>query len=176
MENAIGSFIGGIGLILLTNKQCSQEVNTDKGSVVVESKEFLKSKSTVDALCDIASLTLHNDCIKDLAVTYERENPRLSSGALTWSGNSKPIPEISAGIPDYVRVPLLGSWFSVKGHIGYGRLTDDTWRKDNGGGTYAEGVLFHSKSLFVRFGDYDRFPLQVTLGLEMRYCGYCGQL
>ena len=98
---------------------------------------------------------------------WSDKNPRLSSGALTWSGNSKPIPEISAGIPDYVRVPLLGSWFSVKGHIGYGRLTDDTWRKDNGGGTYADGVLFHSKSLFVRFGDYGRFPLQVTLGLEM---------
>ena len=74
MENAIGSFIGSIGLILLTYKQCSQEVNTDKGTVVVESKEFLKSKSTVDALCEIASLTLHNDSIKDLAVTYERED------------------------------------------------------------------------------------------------------
>lgn len=74
MENAIGSIIGGIGLILLTNKQCSQEVNTDKGTVVVESKEFLKSKSTVDALCDIATLTLHNDSIKDLSVTYERED------------------------------------------------------------------------------------------------------
>ena len=95
------------------------------------------------------------------------KNPKLSSGALTWSGNSKPIPEIRAGIPDYVLIPILGSWFSVKGHLGYGRMTDDAWRKENGGGSYAQGVLFHSKSLFVRFGDLERFPLQVTLGLEM---------
>ena len=98
---------------------------------------------------------------------WSDKNPKLSSGALTWSGNSKPILEIRAGIPDYVRIPILGDWFSIKGHLGYGRLTDDTWRKENGGGSYAEGVLFHSKSLFVRLGDYERFPLQVTLGLEM---------
>ena len=98
---------------------------------------------------------------------WSDKNPKLSSGALTWSGNSKPIPELRAGIPEYVRVPILGSWFSVKGHVGYGRLTDDTWRKDYGGGSYTEDILFHSKSLFVRFGDYERFPLQVTLGLEM---------
>lgn len=98
---------------------------------------------------------------------WSDKNPKLSSGALTWSGNSKPIPELRAGIPEYVRVPILGSWFSVKGHVGYGRLTDDKWRKDYGGGSYTEDILFHSKSLFVRFGDYERFPLQVTLGLEM---------
>lgn len=98
---------------------------------------------------------------------WSDKNPQLSSGALTWSGNSKPIPEIRAGIPDYVRIPKLGSWFSVKGQLGYGRLTDDVWRKENGVGSYAQGVIFHSKSLFVRFGDEERFPLQVTLGLEI---------
>ena len=29
------------------------------------------------------------------------------------------------------------------------------------------GVLFHSKSAFLRVGDQERFPLQVTIGLEM---------
>ena len=94
-------------------------------------------------------------------------NPLLSSGALTWSGNSKPIPEVRVGIPEYVRIPILGSWFSVKGHLGYGRLTDDAWRSEHGGGSYVDGVLFHSKSAFLRFGDQERFPLEVTLGLEM---------
>ena len=91
----------------------------------------------------------------------------LSSGALTWSGNSQPVPEVRAGIPDYVRVPILGGWFSVKGHIGYGRLTDDQWRQAHSVGHYVEGILFHSKSAFVRVGDKERFPLQFTLGLEM---------
>lgn len=99
---------------------------------------------------------------------WSDKNHTLSSGALTWSGNSQPVPDIRIGIPDYVRVPILGSWFSVKGHVGYGRLTDDKWRKNNPvGNQYIDGVLFHSKSAFIRVGDYDRFPLQFTLGLEM---------
>lgn len=98
---------------------------------------------------------------------WSDKNPSLSTGALTWSGNGKPIPEVRAGIPEFVRIPLLGSWFSLKGHIGYGRLTDDDWRREHGGYQYMNGVLFHSKSAFLRFGDQERFPLQVTLGLEM---------
>jgi len=94
-------------------------------------------------------------------------NRYLSSGALTWSGNSKPIPQVRAGIPDYVRIPILGRWFSVKGHVGYGRLTDDEWRKEHGAGSYVNGALFHSKSLFLRVGDQERFPLEATIGLEM---------
>lgn len=98
---------------------------------------------------------------------WNDKNHYLSTGALTWSGNSKPVPEVRAGIPEFVRIPVLGSWFSLKGHIGYGRLTDDVWRREHGGGSYMNGVLFHSKSAFLRVGDQERFPLQVTIGLEM---------
>ena len=98
---------------------------------------------------------------------WSDKNQTLSSGALTWSGNSKPIQEMRAGIPTYVRIPVLGNWFSVKGHVGYGRMTDDKWRQSHGNGAYMDRILFHSKSAFIRFGDEERFPLQVTLGLEM---------
>ena len=102
----------------------------------------------------------------------ELKNPSLSSGGLTWSGNSQPIPQIRAGIPEFTRIPVLGSWFSVKGHVGYGRFTDDKWRKSqaesaNMGNSYTDGLLFHSKDLFLKFGDVDRFPFEVTVGLEM---------
>ena len=56
---------------------------------------------------------------------------------------------------------------SIKGHLGYGRLTDVEWRKNHNAEGYIDGILFHSKSAFIRFGDTERFPLQVTLGLEM---------
>ena len=98
---------------------------------------------------------------------WSDKNHSLSTGALTWSGNSKPIPEVRAGIPDFVRIPFTGGWLFIKGHIGYGCLTDDDWRREHGGIDYMNGVLFHSKSAFLRFGDQERFPLQVTLGLEM---------
>ena len=98
---------------------------------------------------------------------WNDKNHSLSSGALTWSGNSRPIPEIRAGIPNYVKIPILGSWLSVRGHVGYGRMTDDKWRQSHRNDTYMDGILFHSKSAFIRFGDKERFPLHITLGLEM---------
>jgi len=98
---------------------------------------------------------------------WDDKNHLLSSGALTWSGNSRPIPEARIGIPDYVRIPVLGGWFSLRGHLGYGRMTDDKWRRSHNNGRYTDGILFHSKSAFLRLGDEERFPLQVTLGLEM---------
>ena len=91
----------------------------------------------------------------------------LPAVPLTWSGNSKPIPEVRAGIPEFVSVPFTGNWVALKGHIGYGRMTDDCWRREHGGNLYMNGVLFHSKSAFLRFGDSSRFPLQVSIGLEM---------
>ena len=98
---------------------------------------------------------------------WSDKNHSLSTGALTWSGNSKPIPEVRAGLPEFVRIPSTGGWFFIKGHIGYGSLTDDDWRREHDGYQYVNGILFHSKSAFLRFGDQERFPLQVTLGLEM---------
>ena len=110
----------------------------------------------------------------------ELKNSRLSSGGLTWSGNSCPIPQIRLELPEFVRLPILGNWFSVKAHIAYGRLTDDKWRKEMAvmpsvQGSYTDKILFHSKDLFVRFGNPDRIPFQVTLGLEM-YCLFGGTM
>ncbi len=110
----------------------------------------------------------------------EQKNHRLSSGGLTWSGNSRPVPQIRLGIPDYTRVPILGNWFSVKGHIGYGRFTDDKWRRDQAASAittdrYTDGILLHTKDAFVKFGDLERFPLEATLGLEM-YCVFGGAM
>lgn len=98
---------------------------------------------------------------------WSDKNRYLSSGALTWSGNSKPVPQVRAGIPEFVPISFLGNWLSVKGHLGYGRLTDDNWRREHSGSSYVDGVLFHTKSAFLRFGNEDKFPLQVTVGLEM---------
>lgn len=98
---------------------------------------------------------------------FSDKNSKLSTGGLTWSGNSRSIPEIRAGIPEFVRVPVLGNWFSIKGHLGYGRMTDDKWRRNKNNHTYTDGILFHTKDAYIRFGQEERFPLLVTLGLEM---------
>ena len=113
----------------------------------------------------------------------ELKNPALSSGGLTWSGNSRPVPQVRLGLPDYVRLHILGDWFSVKTHIAYGRLTDDKWRRDRASqaetaflkGRYTDRLLYHSKDMFLRFGNPDRMPFQATIGLEM-YCIFGGTM
>lgn len=102
----------------------------------------------------------------------EFKNPLLSTGGLTWSGNSRPVPQIRAGIPEFTRIPVLDKWISVKGYAAYGLYTDSQWRREWAGkasGTpeYIDKILFHSKALFIKAGDTDRFPLEVTLGMEM---------
>lgn len=106
----------------------------------------------------------------------ELKNPRLSSGSLTWSGNSRPIPQIRLEIPEFTRMRILGGWFSVKAHIAYGWYLDSRWRADtemsyysgiNEDYFYVDKLLYHSKDFFLKFGDTERFPLEVTIGLEM---------
>ncbi len=94
-------------------------------------------------------------------------NPELSSGALTWSGNCTPIPQARLGLPEFTRLKVLGDWFSVKGHVAFGMYTDSKYRRTAPNGKYTDGLLYHSKELFVRFGDRERFPLEVTCGLLM---------
>lgn len=49
---------------------------------------------------------------------------------------------------------------------------DDWYRQDRqewaeDGSAWSDGLLYHSKAGFLKFGDESRFPLEVTIGLEM---------
>lgn len=102
----------------------------------------------------------------------ETVNHRLSSGGLTWSGNALPVPQVRIEVPEFKRLNILGGWFSLRGHIAYGRFTDDGYRRERSelageGSAWADGFLYHSKAGFLKFGDASRFPLEATIGLEM---------
>ena len=99
----------------------------------------------------------------------EFNNPFLSSGGLTFSGNARPIPQVRIGIPEYTLVPGTKGWLAFKGHIAYGLFTDDGWQKDfiKPGGKHTEHVLYHSKDLYVKIGNREKFPLIFEGGLEM---------
>ena len=60
-------------------------------------------------------------------------NQQLSSGALTLSGNARPVPQVWAGLPDYVVMPGTNHWLSLRGHIAYGRFTDGNWQESFAG-------------------------------------------
>ena len=99
----------------------------------------------------------------------EFNNPLLSSGGLTFSGNARSIPQVRIGIPEYTLVPGTKGWLAFKGHIAYGMFTDDGWQKDFvvPGGKHTEHVLYHSKDLYVKIGNQEKFPLIFEGGLEM---------
>ena len=93
-------------------------------------------------------------------------NIDLSSGGLMYSGNCRPIPQIRIGSPEYVRLNILDNLFSLKGHVAYGIYTDGKWRGSDILAPYTDGILHHSKDVFLKIGDADRFPLELTMGVE----------
>ncbi len=95
-------------------------------------------------------------------------NPRLSSGNLLFSTNAMPIPQIRLGIFDYADVWGTRGWLGVKGYLSYGMFTDSRWLRNwVDDGVYPQNVLYHSKGLWLRNGNTDKFPLQFEAGIEM---------
>ena len=100
----------------------------------------------------------------------ELKNPSLSTGGMTLGMNARPIPQVRLEMHNFWAIPGTRGIFSFKGHIAYGWYTDAKWQKKFNAGTnniYTNGSMFHSKALFIRLGNRDLFPLEVTGGLEM---------
>ena len=99
----------------------------------------------------------------------EIKNQELSSGGMTNSNNARPIPQVRITLPDYIPVDRTG-FFSFKGYLAYGLFSDWRWQRDfiqNPGQKHTEHTLYHSKALFAKIGNEERFPLVFEGGLEM---------
>ena len=98
----------------------------------------------------------------------ELKNQTLSSGPQTLGINARPVPQVRLALPEYWTVPLTRGWLHLKGHIAYGRMTDDGWQHDftDRKKLYADHVLYHSKAGYLRIGHEYR-PLSLEMGLEM---------
>uniref|UniRef100_A0AB33J0B8 Capsule assembly Wzi family protein n=1 Tax=Prevotella sp. GTC17259 TaxID=3236795 RepID=A0AB33J0B8_9BACT len=97
-------------------------------------------------------------------------NNALSSGSQTLGINARPVPQVRLSLPEYWILPLTDGWLRIKGHVAYGRMTDDGWQHDftKKRSRYADDVLYHSKAGYLMIGNPDRFmPLSLELGLEM---------
>ncbi len=95
-------------------------------------------------------------------------NDRLSSGALTYSNNARPIPQLRVGIFDYANVWGCQDMFAIKGYIAYGLFTEDWWvKRHHGDYNYSLNALYCSRAIYFRGGNPDKFPLVGELGLEM---------
>lgn len=105
------------------------------------------------------------------------KNAALSSGGMTWSGNSRPIPQVRFGIGEYTPVPLTSGWLHVKGFVSYGRLTDNRFQRcfvaPASYAQYTQDALFHEKSAFLKIGRGQTLTFEA--GLEMD-CMFGGEL
>ena len=99
----------------------------------------------------------------------ELKNKELSSGGMTFSSNARSIPQVRIGIPEYIAIPGTKQFFSIKGHIAYGMFTDDKWQENfvSPGNRYTKHALYHSKALFAKIGNEEKFPLVFEGGIEM---------
>ena len=100
----------------------------------------------------------------------ELKNNELSSGSQTLGINARPVPQVRLALPDYYTLPFWGGWFHLKGHVAYGKMTDQNWQHDftQRKTKYTDGGLLHSKAGFLKISNEDRFfPWSLELGLEM---------
>lgn len=97
------------------------------------------------------------------------KNHRLSTGGLTESGNARPIPQVRLEVPEYWDLFGTNGWFTLRGHIAYGWFSDGEWQKDfvAEGKSHTVGVRYHSKALFAKFGNEEKFPLTFEGGIHM---------
>ena len=104
----------------------------------------------------------------------ELKNQELSTGAQTLGINARPVPGVRIELKDYWDVPGLRHWLGFKGHIFYGKPTDDDWQVDftQRMDKHTENSMLHTKAGFLRIGPGDK-PLQLELGLEMG-CQFAG--
>lgn len=110
------------------------------------------------------------------------KNRELSSGSQTLGINARPVPQVRFELPAYVSITGKSDWVAIKGHIGYGFMTDGNWQEDyltaGDGGIkphYAKKALFHSKAGYLRIGNEEKFPLVFEGGLEMA-CEFGGTI
>ncbi|MCH4147031.1 MAG: capsule assembly Wzi family protein [Prevotella sp.] len=100
----------------------------------------------------------------------ELKNNALSSGSQTLGINARPVPQVRLALPEYWTLPIFGGWLHMKGHVSFGKMTDDKWQHDftDYKHRYADDILYHSKAGYLMIGNPDRFmPFSIEMGLEM---------
>lgn len=105
------------------------------------------------------------------------KNNALSTGSQTLGINACPIPMVRFELPEYWSITGKSNWAAIKGHIGYGFLTDGRFQQNYqaDGNHYARHALFHSKAGYLRLGNAEKFPLTFEGGLEMA-CQFGGTI
>lgn len=94
-------------------------------------------------------------------------NDRLSSGDMTMSANSRPMPGVKAGFLTPQKIPFTNGWAYISGELGYYKQTDSKWLENH----YNYLNYFVTTDLWFNY-KYCYFhsnpakPFSVTLGMQ----------
>jgi hypothetical protein len=80
--------------------------------------------------------------------SFGHTHANLSSGSLAMSSNARPIPRVSAYMPEFYAIPFTQGWVEFKAHFAHGWLSDQRYVKDS---------YIHDKSFFVQAGGKSGF-------------------
>lgn len=58
-------------------------------------------------------------------------NHALSSGDLTFSGNTRPIPQVRVGFVDFQNIPFTNGWVQIEGVYSFGKSMDNKWLENH---------------------------------------------
>ncbi|MBQ7715882.1 MAG: hypothetical protein IJT55_00040, partial [Prevotella sp.] len=88
----------------------------------------------------------------------ELKNDTLSSGNQTLGINARPVPQVRLGI-DYFTIPYTNGWLHMKGHVAYGKMTDDNWQHTftQQQTKYTDDLMYHSKAGYLTIGNDEVF-------------------
>lgn len=148
--------------------------------VVYGQEEVRAGQQTLATSKDKASFFIHqlygqveyNGCLRLTVGSKEFDsefaNRQLSTGAMSSGFNARPIPQVRIETPGYIPVPLTDHWFGVKVMAAYGWFTDSKWQRKaiDADRLRTANSLYHAKSIYLKLGDEERFPLTLTGGLE----------
>lgn len=91
----------------------------------------------------------------------------LSSGDITWSANSRPMPGVRAGFLGYVDIPLTSGWVQINGELFFGKPTDNHWLEDHYNyfnSFVTTGRWISYKRVYFRTRPTERF--HATIGMQ----------
>lgn len=96
--------------------------------------------------------------------------PVLSIGNLVSGINTRPLPQVRLEMPRFWSIPGTKGFVSLKAHISFGWYTDSKWQRERNAGSgelFTTGSRYHSKAVFLKFGNEEKFPLLLSGGCEM---------
>ncbi|MBD5363598.1 MAG: capsule assembly Wzi family protein [Bacteroides sp.] len=102
-------------------------------------------------------------------------NERLTSGDLSESANTRPIPGARAGFIDFQNIPFTKGWVQIQGEIGYYKSTDNHWQDDRY--NYFnyhinQGWWYNYKNLYFRTKPSENFSVTIGMQACAQFGGY----